>query len=128
MCARLKARITGVRTISAGAFEVSFEPPGESFRPSQHLYISLPGTAVERAYSLYGGTEESHWRILVREYILHPEHPELATPRLLAFPPVWLFEDLDRAGESFKLEAWRGELDLRMDTPCSYRLYRYGPA
>lgn len=67
MRARLKTRVTGVCTISAGVFVISFEPPRASFRPGEHLYVSLPNAAVERAYSLYGGTDEPHWRILVRE-------------------------------------------------------------
>jgi ferredoxin/flavodoxin---NADP+ reductase len=64
---RLTTSVLDVRPLSPGAFLLSFARPDLAFRAGQHVYLTLPGFGVERAYSLYNGEDESCWRVLVRE-------------------------------------------------------------
>ncbi|MDZ4197904.1 MAG: FAD-binding oxidoreductase, partial [Kiritimatiellia bacterium] len=59
--------VRAVRAISSGSFILSFSRPPLSFRAGQHVFLSLPGYAVERAYSLYSAESEPEWRVLIRE-------------------------------------------------------------
>lgn len=60
-------RVMTVRHLSRGSFVLSFSRPPAPFRAGQHIFLSLPNVAVERAYSLYGAESEPIWRVLIRE-------------------------------------------------------------
>lgn len=84
-----------------------------------------PNGAAVTGFQSHCADTDSGYLAIFRE---HGAPAEARIGLRFAGSASWRFEDLEREGESITLEAGHDELAMRMDSPCSYRLYRYRPA
>ena len=62
-----KLEVLEIRNITEASFIVKFCRGNIDFRPGQHLVIGFPDTEKAREYSVYTGTREDYFEILIRE-------------------------------------------------------------